>query len=213
MYGDRNFLGNKFMRLPDGRIGFCTEKKTWCDVLMYGLSLDDYLYCQTYTPKISVKSKTFTKRQRNHKEGLNDEVRCDYCRDPLDTMTFVTRRGRKQVFCSKCAVIEGEGDIQDEFIIIQNHLKDVDAILYLLDDKSVVSISYFYIHIKFLVDTWKSYIGNEVLKRIFDMMKVWSTEYGDVNVLKLLEELRRLKSLLTDELLFIDNILQDDEPW
>lgn len=48
MYGDRNFLEeNKFMRLPDGRIAFFTEKKTWRDVLKHGLLLDDYFDRQT----------------------------------------------------------------------------------------------------------------------------------------------------------------------
>jgi len=216
MYGDRSFLEeNKFMRLPDGRIAFSTEKKTWCDVLKHGLPLDDYFYHQTYTPTISFNSKTPTRRQRKHKEGLNDEDRCDMCHEPLDTMTFVTRQGRKKVFCSECFIHEnGNNNIQDDILIMQNHIEDINAILYLLDGEDVVSIAYFYIHIKYLVDTWKSYIGNEVIERIFDMMKSWSAQYdGDVNILKLVENLRILKKLLNDEMIFLDNVLQEDEPW
>jgi hypothetical protein len=63
MYGDRNFLEeNKFMRLPDGRIAFFTEKKTWRDVLKNGLPLDEYLDRQTFTPKISFEFKTPKRR-------------------------------------------------------------------------------------------------------------------------------------------------------
>jgi len=214
MYGDRSF-SDKFMRLPDGRIAFFTEKKTWSEVLMNGLPLDEYLQRQTYIPKISFEFKTPTRRQRKHKEGLNDEERCDRCNEPLDTMTFVTRQGRKKVFCTECFVHEYDyNNIEDDILIMQNHIEDINAILHLLDGEDVVSIAYFYIHIKYLVDTWKSYIGNEVIERIFDMMNSWSAQYdGDVNILKLVENLRILKKLLNDEMIFLDNVLQEDEPW
>ena len=215
MYGDRNFLEeNKFMRLPDGRIAFFTEKKTWRDVLKHGLLLDDYFDRQTYTPKISFEFKTSTRRQRKHKEGLNDEDRCDMCHYPLDTMTFVTRQGRKKVYCSECCIHEyGYDQIQDHVLIMQNHIQDINAVLHLLDARwPVVSVVYFHIHLKYLVDAWKSYIGNEVIRRIFVMMKEWNP-YGDANILKLLEELRLLKKLLTNEINFLNNILQEDEPW
>jgi ribosomal protein L34E len=214
MYGDRSF-SDKFMRLPDGRIAFFTEKKTWSEVLMNGLPLDEYLQRQTYIPKISFEFKTPTRRQRKHKESLNDEERCDRCNEPLDTMTFVTRQGRKKVFCTECFIHEYDyNNIEDEILIMQNHIEDINAILHLLDGEDVVSIAYFYIHIKYLVDTWKSYIGNEVIERIFDMMNSWSAQYdGDVNILKLVENLRILKKLLNDEMIFLDNVLQEDEPW
>jgi len=207
MYGDRNFLEeNKFMRLPDGRIAFFTEKKTWRDVLKNGLPLDEYLDRQTFIPKISFEYKTSTRRQRKNKEDLNDKDRCDMCCNPLDTMTFVTRTGRKQVFCSICAQNNHEGNIIDEFKVIQNHLLDVNAILYLLNE-TVLPIEYFGIHIKYLTDTWKSYIGNEVIKKIFDMRKKWHTIYsGDINVLKLVKKLLLLKRLLMDKM----NL---DQPW
>jgi len=215
-YGNRIFLDDdNFMRLPDGRIAFFTEKKNWCEVLKHGLPLDDYLYYQTHCPKLSFGYKTSTRRQRKHKEGLNDEERCDMCRNPLDTMTFVTRQGQKKVYCSECSHEYDNNNILDDIIDMQNHLEDINAILYLLDGEVVMSIAYFYIKIKFLVDTWKSYIGNEVIRRIFEMIKSWSAEYeyGYVNILKLLEELRLLKKLLKDEINFLDNILPEDEPW
>ena len=214
MYGDRNFLEeNKFMRLPDGRIAFFTEKKTWRDVLKNELPLDEYLDRQTFTPKISFEFKTPKRRQRKNKEDLNDEDKCDMCCNPLDTMTFVTRRGRKQVFCSICTQNNHEGNIIDKFKVIQNHILDVNAILYLLNE-DVLPIEYFGIHIKYMTDTWKSYIGNEVIKQIFDMMKKWRTIYsGDINVLKLVKKLLLLKRLLMDEMVFLKNIIEENQPW
>jgi hypothetical protein len=217
MYGDRSF-SDKFMRLPDGRIAFFTEKKTWSEVLMNGLPLDEYLQRQTYIPKISFEFKTPTRRQRKHKEGLNDEERCDRCNEPLDTMTFVTRQGRKKVFCTECFVHEYDyNNIEDDILIMQNHIEDINAILHLLDGEVVVSIAYFYTHINFLVNTWKSYIGNEVIERIFNMMKAWSAQYGAqdgvVNILKLVEELGILKNLLIDQINVFDNFLQEYESW
>jgi hypothetical protein len=214
MYGDRNFLEeNKFMRLPDGRIAFFTEKKTWRDVLKNELPLDEYLDRQTFTPKISFEFKTPKRRQRKNKEDLNDEDRCDMCCNPLDTMTFVTLRGRKQVFCSICTQNNHEGNIIDKFKVIQNHILDVNAILYLLNE-DVLPIECFGIHIKYLTDTWKSYIGNEVIKQIFDMMKKWRTICsGDINVLKLVKKLLMLKRLLMDEMVFLKNIIEENQPW
>jgi hypothetical protein len=128
-------------------------------------------------------------------------------------MTFVTRRGRKQVFCSICTQNNHEGNIIDKFKVIQNHILDVNAILYLLNE-DVLPIEYFGIHIKYMTDTWKSYIGNEVIKQIFDMMKKWRTIYsGDINVLKLVKKLLLLKRLLMDEMVFLKNIIEENQPW
>jgi hypothetical protein len=135
------------------------------------------------------------------------------CCNPLDKMTFVTRRGRKQVFCSICTQNNHEGNIIDKFKVIQNHILDVNAILYLLNE-DVLPIEYFGIHIKYMTDTWKSYIGNEVIKQIFDMMKKWRTIYsGDINVLKLVKKLLLLKRLLMDEMVFLKNIIEENQPW
>jgi hypothetical protein len=212
MYGDRNFLEeNKFMRLPDGRIAFFTEKKTWRDVLKNELPLDEYLDRQTFTPKISFEFKTPKRRQRKNKEDLNDEDKCDMCCNPLDTMTFVTRRGRKQVFCSICTQNNHEGNIIYQFKVIKNHILDVNAILYLLNE-DFLPIECFGIHIKYLIDTWKSYIGNEVIKQIFDMTKKWTVCSGDINVLKLVKKLLMLKRLLMDKMIFLKNIIQENQP-
>lgn len=128
-------------------------------------------------------------------------------------MTFVTRQGRKKVYCSECCIHEyGYDQIQDHLLIMQNDIQDINAVLHLLDVRyPVVSVVYFNIHLTYLVDHWKSYIGNEVIGRIFDMRKEWNP-YGDANILKLVEELRLLKKLLTNEINFLNNILQE-EPW
>lgn len=184
------------------------EKKTWCDVLKHGLPIDNVPQLpQTHTPKIS---KTSTRRQR--KQGLKDEDRCDMCHNPLDTMTFITRQGRKKVVCSECNHNYDYNDIHDNIWIMKDHVQNINAILYLLDGEPVVSVVYFHIHVKYLVDNWISYIGNEVIKRIFDMMKQWNP-YGDANILKLLEELHFLKKLLMNEMIVLENILREDEPW
>ena len=81
-----------------------------------------------------------------------------------------------------------------------NDLQDIDAVLYLLDGKSVVSISCFFNNIKLLVNTWEYYVGMDVIRRL---MNEWNNEYGDVNVLKLLEELRLLRKLVKDELVLL----------
>ena len=136
----------------------------------------------------------FQSSLRKEKEGLNDNIRCDYCYEPVETMTFVTRRGGKQVLCPSCVSYDQEKTCDEHVVILKDHLRDIDEIL---QSKSVVSV-------KLLMNTWEYYswenyqVGMNVIRRIIEMNEL-NNEY-DVNVLKLLDELRFLRKLVIDEL-------------
>ena len=119
--------------------------------------------------------------------------KCDYC--------DATRQGRKQVFCPLCVKVRKGCD--DHIVTLNSRLQDINAVLYLLDGKSVVSISCFFPNVKSLVNTWDYYVGMDVIHRLIEMLNEWSNEYGDVDVLKLLDELRLLWKRVADEIVFL----------
>uniref|UniRef100_A0A6C0H2X5 Uncharacterized protein n=1 Tax=viral metagenome TaxID=1070528 RepID=A0A6C0H2X5_9ZZZZ len=100
-----------FMELPDGRIAYCTQKRTWSEVLLHGLALDDYFYHQTHKPNICCDFKYIPSRQRRERESLNDEDRCDCCNDPFDSISFFSisffpyRDCKKLALCSSCMLM------------------------------------------------------------------------------------------------------------
>jgi hypothetical protein len=92
-----------FMELPDGRIAYCTQKRTWCEVFLHGLALDDYFHSQTHKPNICCDFKYIPSRPRRERECLNDEDRCDLCKDPFDSIGFFSYSdGKKDALCSVC---------------------------------------------------------------------------------------------------------------
>ena len=68
------------------------------------------------------------------KEGLNDEDRCDQCKEPFDTITFQTNNTSKEAVCSSCAYPSRMDrlDRSAHLMNMNNHLEKVETLLYRL---------------------------------------------------------------------------------
>ena len=97
--GYKNFNdSSKFMELEDGRIAYKTNRKTWSDIVLHGLSLDDYFYAQNIKPTVHIPYEPLPKKQKKKKEGLNDGNKCDFCKEEMDTVYFCYG----EILCTKC---------------------------------------------------------------------------------------------------------------
>lgn len=94
----------KFMVLPDGRIAYHTERRSWVEVFLHGLPLDDYLYSQSIKPNpFQFEWKVYKKRKSKKKESLNDGGKCDLCKEEMKTVIFrKTRNHGKVAICQQC---------------------------------------------------------------------------------------------------------------
>lgn len=126
---------SSFMIKEDGRVAYCTPRSTWLDVFKHGLYLDDCLFFQTHSPTISFDFKPSLRRCKKEKEGLNDEDRCESCKEPFDTITFQRKNEYcKEAVCSSCAYysrvdrLERTSNLRD----LNNHLVKVETLLYQL---------------------------------------------------------------------------------
>jgi hypothetical protein len=95
----------KFMVLPDGRMAYRTDQRTWVDVLLHSLPLDDYLLSQCVKPNpCQFEWKVYKKRESSEKEGLNDGNKCHMCKDEMKTVIFrTTRKQGKIAICQVCS--------------------------------------------------------------------------------------------------------------
>jgi hypothetical protein len=134
MKSERNFKdSDSFMTKEDGRIAFCTARKTWADIAKHGLPLDDYFFFQTHSPTISFDFKPTFHRCKKEKEGLNDEDRCESCKKPFDTITFQRKnKDCKEAVCSSC-IYPSKIQISEMSKNLNNHLEEINALLYMLD--------------------------------------------------------------------------------
>ena len=98
----------KFMVLPDGRIAYRTERRTWAEIFLHSLPLDDHLYSQCVKPRPCYKFdwKVRKKSKTKKKECLTDGDKCDLCKKVMKTVIFrATSEYGKVIICQACSNI------------------------------------------------------------------------------------------------------------
>uniref|UniRef100_A0A6C0H3D1 Uncharacterized protein n=1 Tax=viral metagenome TaxID=1070528 RepID=A0A6C0H3D1_9ZZZZ len=207
--------GDSFMELPDGRIAYCTQKRTWCEVLRHGLALDDCFYYQTHSPNISFDFKYIPSRPRREREELNDEDRCDSCNNPFDSITFKSKKdGSKDALCSDCVYWVRRSCIsRSEKMLCNKFASEVETLLYRVQISGstlnnnpltcMKSVSCIFPYLSMFINSWeRSELCNLKLGEIFRLKCIldsWSNEFGCVNVLEVVNELQSLSYSLSEE--------------
>ena len=198
--------GNMFMTLPDGSLVYNTKQRTWQEVFMHKLPVDDCLYYQSHRPNISFHFKNIASRPIKKKEGLNDEDRCDYCKETFDSITFRSKKdGSKYALCSVCdKMINRMRDSSSELRVCYEHLSNVDSLLYRTSlQPGVVSVSWIFPYLSNFIDRWKrSKVSIATLStvKLQWVLDSWYDEYGYVNISSgLINELQTLQGILSDE--------------
>jgi hypothetical protein len=207
--------GDSFMELRDGRIAYCTQKRTWCEVLRHGLALDDCFYYQTHRPNISFDFKYIPSRPRREREELNDEDRCDSCKNPFDSIGFKSKKdGSKDALCSECMYWIRRSHIsRSEKMLCNKFASDVETLLYrvqvsdsTLNNNSYTcmkSVSCIFPYLNMFINQWdKSELCNLKLGEIFRLKCIldsWRDEFGYVNVLGVVNELQSLSYSLSEK--------------
>jgi hypothetical protein len=158
-YGERNFKDSEsFMVNEDGNIAFCTPRNTWLEVAKHGLDIDTYFYFQTHSPTIPFDFKPSLRRCKKEKEGLNDDDRCESCKQPFDTITFQRKNeyGNEAV-CSSCAYIGRINRLERAFNLtdINNHLVKVENLLYHLCNNNRILPKWILPRFTVFVYNWK----------------------------------------------------------
>lgn len=197
--------GNSFMKLPDGRIAYCTKKRTWSEVLRHGLALDDCFYYQTHRPNICFDFKYIPSRPRREREELNDEDRCDSCKNPFDSITFKSKKdGSKDALCSECMYwIKRYSFLRSEKFLCNKFASEAETLLYRLQVSDstlnctyMKSVSCIFPYLKMFINCWnRSELCNLKLGEIVRLkliLDIWSNEFRYVNVLGVVNELQSL---------------------
>jgi hypothetical protein len=195
--------GNMFMTLPDGRVAYSTNQKTWLDVFMHKLPLDDYFYYQSHKPNISFNFKNISRPMRKKKEGLNDEDRCDQCKEPFDTITFQTKNTRKEAVCSSCAYpsrmeqLERSAYLRD----INNHLEKVETLLYRLyyiPGDYRVSVRWILPLLTDIMYKWTIGTGLYEINTLRMISRSWRVD--EVNLIEVVKILREIRDKLLENM-------------
>jgi len=210
-YGERNFKDSEsFMVNEDGNIAFCTPRSTWLEVTKHGLDLDKYFYFQTHSPTISFDFKPSFRRCKKEKEGLNDDDRCESCKQPFDTITFQRKNEyTKEAVCSSCAIQSRINffEMLKTVRSLENHLLEVNALLYRLDynvSDYEVSVSYILPYLRLVMNNWE--IGN-CRSRIFKLRKISNSwPLTDINLINVLDVVIILRKMQDELKLNIKNI-------
>ena len=200
---ERNFKDTKSFMIKNGRVAYSTPRRTWLEVFKHGLYLDDCLFFETHSPMISFDFKPPLRRCKKEKEGLNDEDRCESCKQPFDTITFQRKNEYcKEAVCSSCAVQSRVKFFEMLKTVrgLEKHLLEVNALLYLLDYNVrdyEVSVSYILQPLRFVMNNWE--IGT-CRSRIFKLRKIsnsWPlTDINLINVLDVVIILRKMQDEL-----------------
>ena len=194
-----------FMIKEDGRVAYCTPRSTWLDVFKHGLYLDDCLFFQTHSPTISFDFKPPLRRCKKEKEGLNDEDRCESCKEPFDTITFQRKNEySKEAVCSSCAYYSQIKLFETSKILksLKNHLSEVKALLYLLDYNTSgydmsdydMSVSYILPHLRFVMNNWKIDTCRSQVYKLRKISNSWPlSDLNLINALDVVIILRKMK--------------------
>ena len=197
---ERNFKDSKSFMIINDRFAFCTQKKTWVDVFKHGLFLDDYFFFQTHRPTISFDFKTTSYRCKKEKEGLNDEDRCESCKQPFDTITFQRKnKDCKEAVCSTCVypskiqIFEMSKNLKS----LINHLEEVNALLYRLDYDYEVSVTWILPYLRLVMNSWKIDTGVYEIYKLRKISNSWPIDdLHLINVLDVVTILRKLQDEL-----------------
>ena len=199
MKSEQNFKDSEsFMTKEDGSIAFCTPRKTWADIAKHGLLLDDYFFFQTHRPTILFDFKPPSYRFKKAKEGLNDEDRCESCKQPLDTITFQRKNeyGNEAV-CSSCAYIGRINRLERAFnwTDINNHLLKVENLLYHLSNNNRVLPKWILPRFTVVVYNWKIGIGMYHINTLRKISSDW-WHLDDIDVINVVTILRMIRDEL-----------------
>jgi len=124
---------------------------------------------------------------------LNDEHRCDECKEPFDTITII----RKNALCSTCAypVLMYRSELTMNLTYFNNHLEKVETLLYKLTSDNRVSVKWFLPLLSVFIKNWKIGIG---LYEI-DTLKMISWRLDDIDLIKVVTVVTILRKM-RDEL-------------
>ena len=189
--------GSSFM-IKNGRVAYQTKKSTWLEVFMNGLFLDDFLFYQTNLPSIRFDFKPTSYRCKKEKEGLNDEDRCDQCKQPFDTITFQTKNNTKEAVCSSCAYPSRMDrlDRSAHLMNMNNHLEKVDTLLYRLyyiPGDYRVSVRWILPLLRDVMYKWTIGIGLYEINTLRMLSRSWSLD--DVNLVNIVEVVKILQEI------------------
>ena len=198
--------GNMFMELPDGRLAYSTNQKTWLEVFLHKLPLDDYFYHQSHKPNISVKFKNISPRPMRKKEGLNDEDRCDQCKEPFDTITFQTNNTSKESVCSSCAYPSRMDrlDRSAHLMNMNNHLEKVETLLcrlYYVPGDCKVPVRWILPLLTDVMYKWTIGIGLYEINTLRMISRSWQLDDVDlINIVEIVKILREIRDKLLDNM-------------
>jgi hypothetical protein len=95
--------GENFMMLPNGRLAYKSEEKSYLGVLKNKLPFEDCLYFENYQPIISVECNRPKKRARKENIEFNEGDRCEMCNRRVNTLIFRSdNEGNKTAVCPEC---------------------------------------------------------------------------------------------------------------
>lgn len=164
--------------------------------------------------------KNIASRPIKKKEGLNDEDRCDYCKEPFDSITFRTKKdGSKYALCSVCdKMIDRMRDSSSELRVCYDHWSNVAALLYRTSQKPcVVSVSWIFPYLSNFIDRWKRSkvsIANLSTDRLQWVLDSWRDEYGDVYISsRIINDLQTLQGILSEEMDTLMSLESQKDTW
>ena len=201
-YGERNFKDSEsFMVKEDGNIAFCTPRSTWLEVAKHGLDIDTYFYFQTHSPTIPFDFKPSLRRCKKEKEGLNDDDRCELCKQPFDTITFQRKNQyENEAVCSSCAYIGRIKRLETSLHLasINNHLVKVENLLYHLCNNNRVLPKWILPRFTVVVYNWKIVIGMYHINILRNISRDWwyLNVIDDIDVTNVVTILRMIRDEL-----------------
>jgi len=208
-YGERNFKDSEsFMVNEDGNIAFCTPRSTWLEVAKHGLDIDTYFYFQTHSPTIPFDFKPSLRRCKKEKEGLNDDDRCESCKQLFDTITFQRKNEYvNEAVCSSCAYIGRINRLERAFNLtdINNHLVKVENLLYHLSNNNRVLPKWILPRFTVFVYNWKIGVGMHHINTLRNISSDW-WHLHDIDVIDVTNVITILR-MIRDELKLTINSL------
>lgn len=200
-----HFRDKSSFMIKNGRVAYQTEKRTWLEVFKNDLFLDDVFFYQTHLPYIRFDFKPSSYRCKKEKEGLNDEDRCESCKEPFDTITFQTKNDScKEAVCSSCAYpsrmerIDRSAYLMD----INNHVNKVETLLnrlsYIPGDYRV-SVRWILPLLEKVMWKWTIYTGLYEINTLRMISNSWSRDdLSVINIIEVIKILREIRDKLLD---------------
>ena len=185
--------------VKNGRVAYKTQKRTWLEVFKNGLYLDDVFFYQTHLPLVQFDFKPTSYRYKKEKEGLNDEDRCDQCKEPFDTITFQTKNNTsKEAVCSSCAYPSrmDQLDRSAHLMNINNHLEKVETLLcrlYYVPGDCKVPVRWILPLLKRVMYKWTIGTGLYEINTLRMISRAWKLD--DVNLINIVEVVKILREI------------------